>query len=119
MDGSEQRACTGQKIQNSVIIRAFVCLFRRKKIGSIWFRNVDNRTIKNFYLPFMDFDFLTSARPSAELAYDSVLIKNEFIKKLEVSMIMMHAVPSSTSAQEDFYKIFSMDKTKIERSLLE
>ena len=30
----------------------------------------------------MDFDFLTSARPSAELAYDSVLIKNEFIKKI-------------------------------------
>ena len=29
------------------------------------------------------------------------------------------AVPPSTSAQEDFYKIFSMDQTKVERSLLE
>ena len=27
--------------------------------------------------------------------------------------------PSTTSAQEDFYKIFSMDQTKIERSILE
>ena len=31
----------------------------------------------------MDFDFFTNARPSAELAYDSVLIKAEFIKKLD------------------------------------
>ena len=31
----------------------------------------------------MDFDFFTNARPTAELAYDSVLIMNELIKKLD------------------------------------
>ena len=33
----------------------------------------------------MDFDFFTIARPSAELAYESVLIKAEFISKLAKS----------------------------------
>ena len=31
----------------------------------------------------MDFDLFSNARPSAELAYGSVLITDEFIKKLD------------------------------------
>ena len=43
----------------------------------------NNRTIKTFCLPVMNFDLFTNARSSAELAYDSVLIMAEFIKNLD------------------------------------
>ena len=50
---------------------------RTKGVRSWAFGNFENRTIN---------DLFTNARPSAELAYDSVLIKDEFIKRIDRSL---------------------------------